>query len=101
MAFGTLNVRSFKGADCDTDQYLVVPKVWEQVAVSKKGTQKFDLMKFNLRKLNKVEVRKQYQIKVSNVYAALENLTDGKDINRAWENIKENIKTSAQQSTSI
>ena len=91
----------FKGDNCETDHYLVVPKVWEGVAVSKKGTQKFDLKKFNLRKLNELEVRKEYQIKVSNVYAALENLTDGKDINRAWENIKENIKTSAQQSLGL
>jgi len=28
----------------------------------------------------------------------LENLSDGKDINRAWENIKENIKTSVKES---
>ena len=26
----------------------------------------------------------------------MENLSDGEDINRAWENIKENIKTSAE-----
>jgi hypothetical protein len=101
MAFGTLNVQSFKGADCDTDQYLVVPNVWERLAISKKGTEKFDLKKFNLRKFNKLEVRKQYQIKVSNGYAALENLNDGKDINRAWENITENIKTPAQQSLGL
>jgi len=31
-------------------------------------------------------------------FAALENLSDGEDINRAWENIKENIKTSAKGS---
>ena len=68
------------------------------MAVSKKGTQKFDIKKFTLRKLNKLDVRKQYQIKVSNGYAALENLNDGEDIDRAWENIKENIKTSAQPS---
>jgi hypothetical protein len=30
-------------------------------------------------------------------FAALENLKDSKDINRAWENIKDNIKTSAQE----
>jgi hypothetical protein len=30
--------------------------------------------------------------------AALENLYDSEDINRAWENIKENIKTSAKES---
>jgi len=28
----------------------------------------------------------------------LENLSDSEDINRAWENIKENIKTSATDS---
>ena len=28
----------------------------------------------------------------------MENLRDSEDINRAWENIKENIKTSAKES---
>jgi hypothetical protein len=37
---------------------------------------------------------KQYQIKISNRFAALENLNDGEDINRAWKNIKKNSKTS-------
>jgi hypothetical protein len=31
--------------------------------------------------------------RLGNRFAALENLTDDEDINRAWENIKENIKT--------
>jgi len=31
----------------------------------------------------------------------LENLSDGKDIQRAWENIKENIKTSAKESLGL
>ena len=31
----------------------------------------------------------------------MENLSDGKDINRAWENIKENIKTSAKESLGL
>jgi len=36
------------------------------------------------------------QIEVTNRSEALENLSDDKDINRAWENIKENIKTSGK-----
>jgi len=52
----------------------------------------------NLRKLNELEVSKQYQIEITSRFAALENLSDGKDINRAWENIKENIKTSVKES---
>jgi len=31
----------------------------------------------------------------------LEKLSDGEDINRAWENIKENIKTSAKESRGL
>jgi hypothetical protein len=42
---------------------------------------------------------KQYQIEISNRFAALENLIDNKDINRSWENITENIKTSAKESS--
>jgi len=97
----TLNVLPFKGADYDTDHYLKAAKVCDRMAVNKKGTQKFDLEKLNLRKLNKLEVTKKYHIKISNRFAALENLSYGEDINRAWENIKENIKTSAQQSTGL
>jgi len=31
----------------------------------------------------------------------LVNLSDSKDINRAWENIKENIKTTAKESLGL
>ena len=52
--------------------------------------------RFNLRKLNELEVRKQYQIAITNGFAALENVSEDEDINRAWESIQENIKTSAK-----
>jgi hypothetical protein len=38
----------------------VVAKVRERLAVSKKATQKFDVERFYLRKLNELEVRNQY-----------------------------------------
>jgi len=91
MAFEYTRCTKFQGTDFDTDHYLVVENVRENLAVNKQETQKFDGERFNLRKLNELEVRKQYQIKISNRFAALENLHYGKDINRAWQNIKENI----------
>jgi hypothetical protein len=42
------------GAECDTDQYLVVANVRETLAVSKQTTHKFYMARFNLKKINEV-----------------------------------------------
>jgi hypothetical protein len=42
-----------------------------------------------------VEVRKLYQIEITNRFAALENLSDDKDIDRFWGSNKQNINTFA------
>jgi hypothetical protein len=42
------------------------------------------------------EVKEKYQVEISNRFAALESLDESFDINNAWENIRENIKTSAK-----
>jgi len=54
-----------------------------------------------VRKLNKPELREQYQIEITNRFAALENANDDEDVNRAYENIKDNIQTSAKESLGI
>jgi hypothetical protein len=68
------------------------------LAVCVQAAQNFDGDIFNLINLNDMEVRKQYQTHISNMSTALENLTDSDYINRALENIKENIKPSAKDS---
>jgi len=71
------------------------------LAVRKQAAQKYDVERFNPKKLNELEVRKQYQIEITNRLAAMENLNGSEDINSAWENIKDNIKTSATDSLGL
>ena len=79
----------------------MVAKVRQRLAISKQEAQTFDAEILNLRKLNELEIRKKYQIKISNRFPDLENVSDSEDINRAWESIKQNIKISAKQILSL
>jgi exonuclease III len=84
-----LDVRSFRGADCDTDHYLVVAKLRERISVSKRARQKCDLERFDLKKLDDIQVKEKYQVEISNIFAVLESLDKSFDINNAWESISE------------
>ena len=76
----------------------MVTNVRGNLAVNKQVGKPFDMERFNLRRLNQLHNRKQHQFKNSNSFAALENLSDREDINRAREIIKENIKNPANHS---
>jgi len=69
--------------------------------------QKYDMERINLKKLNDVEVKEQYQVKISNRFAAVENLddddsdSDDVDISRTWESIRENKKALATENLKL
>jgi len=69
--------------------------------VGKQAEQRFGRQRFNLRKLNEAKVREQYEIEITNRFAALENLNDDEDVDRTWENIKGNIQTLAKESLGL
>ena len=54
-----------------------------------------------MRKLNEPEVREKYQIEITNRSEALENSDDDENVNRTWENIKENNQTSTKESLGL
>jgi ribosomal protein L19E len=64
---------------------LPVEKVRERLAVSKRDAQKIDTERFNGKKLHERDVKEQYQVTIRNTFAALENLEDSGDINKALE----------------
>jgi hypothetical protein len=45
--------------------------------------------------------KEKFQIEITNRFAALENLNVDEDVNKAWKNIKKNIKTSAKESLGL
>jgi hypothetical protein len=55
-----LHIRSLTGADCDTGHYLEAAKLRKRLSVSNRVAQKFDMKRFDLRKLNDAEVKEQY-----------------------------------------
>jgi hypothetical protein len=85
----------FTAADCDTDDYLVVPKVMVRLAMNKLRSQRFHMERFNVKKLNEVEGKEKYCVEDSNRFAVLDAEVE---INSAWEMIRDNIKISAKES---
>jgi hypothetical protein len=65
----------------------VVAKVRERLAVSKQTTHKFHMERFNLKKLYEEKGKEEYQVEISNRFAALENLDDDVELGKLLERI--------------
>lgn len=64
----TTEVRPFRGADCDAAQILMVAKVRERLVVSRRAKQMPDTERFNLKKLNEINGKEEYQVKIWKIY---------------------------------
>jgi hypothetical protein len=51
-----------------------VAKLRERISVSKQARQKFDVERFDLKKVDDIEVKEMYQVEISNRFGALESL---------------------------
>jgi hypothetical protein len=68
-----------------------------RLSVSKQAVQKFGVERFNLKKLNDVEVKVQYHVELPTRFAAFETYLhddddddddDDVDVSKAWESIR-------------
>jgi hypothetical protein len=88
--------QSFRGAGCDNTHYLASEKIMKTFWAK----QKFHMERFNLRKLNNVELKAQYEARISNRFVALGDLDKDVHINRIQENYR-NLKSSAKNSLNL
>jgi hypothetical protein len=70
---------------------MVMAEIKEGIAVTKQGSHKFQMERFNLKKLNEIEAKDKYHVQVSNRFAALEDLDPEVEINTIWEMNRERI----------
>jgi hypothetical protein len=69
----------------------------EGLAVNRRS-HRYNVERFNPKKLIEVEAKEKYCLEISNRFAALENLDAEVDINSSWKTIKDNINISAKES---
>jgi hypothetical protein len=84
--------------DHSGQQIVIVTTIWwwrrirERLAVNKQRSNRFDMERFNLKKLKQGKGKEQYRFEVSIRFAPLEDLNSEVDINSAWETIREKLK---------
>ncbi|KAJ4442490.1 hypothetical protein ANN_04076 [Periplaneta americana] len=96
-----VDIRTFRGAECNSDHYLVIGELRERLSVGKRVEQQVNITKFNILKLKDEEAKQNYQVEISNRFATLESSDEVEkelDVNSVWENIRDSIKIAAEQS---
>ena len=95
-----LDVQARRGADADTDHYLVTAKL--QLKLKKVQQPSQTRIKFDTRRLKNENVRQQFTLTLRNRFEALneENVDpedDQNDINKPWNKIKDVINNTSKE----
>ncbi|KAJ4438077.1 hypothetical protein ANN_14016 [Periplaneta americana] len=96
-----VDIRTFRGADCNSDHYLVIGELRERLSVAKQVEQQVNVSKLNILKLKDEKTKQHYQVEISNRFVTLgssDEVEKELDVNSVWENIRDNIKIAAEQS---
>ena len=92
-ATSILDVKSCRGADCDSDHYMVKIKYRQRIAVYGKSKTQGSI-KFNIDNIKEGTNAKEYRNKVEELLQILPN-TENQHIEAAWKDIKQRIHQAA------
>jgi len=88
-----MDVRTFRGANIDSDHYLLISKIRSQISNARK-TYGTCARKFNIEKLKTPEISSVYK-KQLNEYLEKHPTNDNDNINDMWKLLKNTIKQTA------
>ena len=93
-----MDVRAYRGADCDSDHHLVIGKVKAKLKmVRSPRTERAQW--FDVEKLKDQQIRTEYQLNLSNRFAILDQLeeeNEEENVQITWNDIKNGIREAAE-----
>ncbi|CAG4947208.1 unnamed protein product [Colias eurytheme] len=87
------DVRSYRGADCDSDHYMLGIKIKSKIKKSGKES-RINTEIIDVDGLQDKLVREKFNIEINNKF---QNLTVDEDVDRAWDNIRNTVKEVARK----
>jgi hypothetical protein len=82
-----MDVRGYKGANIDSDHYLIISKIRIRLSNARK-MHRFQAKKFNCGKVVEQGVATRYTEQISEYLAGL---SDSESVSRAWEDLRDVI----------
>jgi sorting nexin-29 len=88
-----MDVKTFRGANLDSDHYLVICKLREKISLARRA-RKVSPMRFNCRKLNDPKVRKEFQTQLA---TELSVKGSNDDVDDKWKLTKDSMLSTANK----
>jgi hypothetical protein len=90
-----MDVRTYRGANVDSDHYLVITRIRAKISRSKYIPNKEKTVRYNISNLKQTEVKKEYEQKIKDL---CQKVGEGVTVEDEWTNFETILKTAAEES---